>query len=447
MRHDKTTRVALLAVVAAALFSLAGARCAGEGKSEAPLSLSVRDSVRIAVQNHPLVEIAREEQHVARGRVTEARSPAYPNLSVSGTYTWLERVPSATFEGSSFSLGEQGQYLTSVHLSQRLFEGGRTAAGIQAAKYYQTLAEQKLLATAQAIAFSAEKAYYDVLLNEEFYAVSRDALELAEGHQSDVRKRFEQGVVSDYDLLRATIEVSNMRAKMIQARNALNLAKTTFLKALALPLTTEFVLTDKLGYEPAAAKMGESLAVALLQRPEVKQADLQVAMQKESIRATAADLYPNVSAVGTWEGGNASRFAFGGTGWDQGWYAGVMVSFPLFEGMRTKGRLVQERAKLRQFEFQKQDLLQTVELEVEQAILSLEDATEFVESQKENVRQAEEGLRLANVRYANDMATELDVLDARLALTQARNNYAQAVYNHMLARLSLKKAMGAIPLL
>jgi outer membrane protein TolC len=186
--------------------------------------------------------------------------------------------------------------------------------------------------------------------------------------------------------------------------------------------------------------------VALLQRPEVKQADLQVAMQKETIRATAAALYPSLSAVGTWEGGNASRFSFGGTGWEQGWYVGAMVSFPLFEGMRTKGRLVQERAKLRQFDFQKQDLLQTVELEVEQSILSLEDATEFVESQKENVRQAEEGLRLADVRYANDMATELDVLDARLALTQARNNYAQAVYNHMLARLALNKAMGVIPL-
>jgi len=122
----------------------------------------------------------------------------------------------------------------------------------------------------------------------------------------------------------------------------------------------------------------------------------------------------------------------------------VTVSFPVFEGMRTKGKLVQERAKLRQYVLEKRDLLQSVELEVKQAILSLEDATEFVESQKENVRQAQEGLRLATVRYENETATELDVLDARVALTQARNNYAQAVYSHMLARLSLEKAKGVI---
>lgn len=433
-------------VVVGMLFCGATAFCEGEEESQAPLSLSVQDSVRIAVQNHPVMEVARQEEHVARGKLTEARSAVYPNLSLSGSYTWLERVPSANFEGRTFTLGEQGNYLTSAQLSQTLFAGGRTLAGIRAAKYLRTLAEQELLATAQTIAFSAEKAYYDVLLNEEYYVVSRDALELTEGHQSDVRKRFEQGVVSDYDLLRATIEVSSMRAEMLRARNALNLAKNKFLKSLALPFHTEFVLTDTLQYEPTEAKMEESLAVALLQRPELKQADLQIAVQKESIHATAGALYPTLSAIGTWEGGNASRFSFGGTDWDQGWYVGAMLSFPLFEGMKTKGKLVQERAKLRQLDFRKQDLLQTVELEVKQSILSLDDAAEFVESQKENVRQAQEGLRLADVRYANDMATELDVLDARLALTQARNNHAQAVYSHMLARLALKKAMGVIPL-
>jgi outer membrane protein len=433
--------------VAVSVLAIAGGSPSeDQGESAPSLALSIEESVRIAVKNNPIVQIASEERNVARGKITEARSAGYPTLTASGTYTWLEKVPSANFEGRTFTLGEQGRYVTSVNVAQKLFESGRTAAGIRAAKYYRTLSEQKLLETSQTVAFSAEKAYYDVLLNEELYGVSQDALGLAVSHQSDVKKKHDQGAVSDYDLLRATIEVSNMRAQMIQARNALNLARTTFLKVLALPLTTEFVLTEKLQYEPAKASMEKSLSVAMIQRPDIKEADLQIAIQKESIRATAAGLYPSVSAVGTWEGGNATTFSFGGTGWDQGWYAGVAVSVPIFEGMQIRGKLVQERAKLRQFDFQKQDLLQTVELEVKQAILSLEDATEFVESQKENVRQAEEGLRLANVRYDNDIATELDVLDARLALTQARNNYAQAVYNQMLARLSLKKAMGVVPL-
>jgi outer membrane protein TolC len=417
-----------------------------ESRKGAPLSLSIQDSVKIAVRNNPVVQIAREEQSVARGKLTEARSATLPHLTASGTYTWLERVPSATFMERTFTLGEQGQYLTSLDLSQTFFSGGRISAGIRGAKFYRALAEEQLRGTQQTIAFSAEKAYYDVLLKTEFLSVSQDALQLAETHQSDVEKRHAQGLVSDYDLLRAKIEVSNTRAQMIQARNALHLTQTAFLKVLALPLTTEFVLSDKLVYEQGAAKMEESLAVALLQRSDLKQADIRIAMQKESIRATAGALYPTLAAVGTWEGGNASRFSFGGTGWSEGWYVGAMVSVPLFEGMETKGKLVQERARLRQNELQKQDSLQSAEMEVKQAILSLEDAAEFVESQKENVRQADEGLRLASVRYANDMATQLDVLDARLALTQARNNYAQAVYNHMLARLFLKKAMGVTPI-
>jgi outer membrane protein TolC len=231
---------------------------------------------------------------------------------------------------------------------------------------------------------------------------------------------------------------------MIQARNALRLAQTTFLKTLAVPLTTEFELTDSLAYEPAKAEVGESFAVALAQRPEIRQADLKIVVQRETIKSTVASLYPTVSVVGTWEGGNASRFSFGGTGWDEGWYAGVMVSVPIFEGRRTKGKLAQEKAKLRQYELEKRDLLLSIELEVKQSVLSLEDATEFVESQGENVKQAQEGLRLATVRYEEEMATQLDVLDARHALTVARKNYAQAVYSHRVAKLALRKAQGII---
>jgi len=438
-------RVVLSAGVGILLLSPPGV-AAGEVEPSQKLSLSIEESVRIAVRNNPLVQIAREEKKAARGKMTEARSAALPKLNFSATYTWLERLPSISFQDQTFTLGEQGQYLTAVNLVQTLFRAGRTAAGIRAAKFYRTLADEGLRGMEQTIAFSAEKAYYDVLLKREFHVVSEDALRLAESHLRDVEKRHAQGVVSDYDLLRAKIEVSNIRAQMIQARNALRLAQTALLKTLALPLTTEFELTDSLRYGPLEAGMEQSQAVAFVQRPEIKQAELKIAMQKESITATAADLYPTAALVGTWEGGNASRFSFGGTGWQEGWYAGVMVSVPIFEGLETRGRLAQERAKLRQYELEKQDLLQTVELEVKQAILSLEDATEFVESQKENVGQAEEGLRLATVRYENGVATELDVLDARLALTQARNNYAQAVYSHMAAKLSLKKAMGVIPL-
>lgn len=446
MRYDIVAKAAWGAIATLIVLISAHAATGGEGQEKPPLSLSIQESVRIALENNPLVQIAREEKKVARGQITQAASDALPKLTASGTYTWMGELPSATFEGRTFSLGEQGQYLTSLNLAQAVFRGGATVAGIRAAKLYRIISEELLREMEQTIAFSAEKAYYDVLLNSEFYAVSLDALHLAESHGSNVQKRHAQGVVSDYDLLRAKIEVSNINAEMIQARNAFHLAQTGFLKILALPLTTEFALADKLTYEPAEAEMVRSFTVALIQRPEIKRADLTIAMQKEQIKATTASLYPTVSLVGTWEGGNASRFSFGGTGWEQGWYAGVMLSFPIFEGMRTKGRLVQERAKLRQYALEKQNLLQSVEMEVKQAILSLEDATEFVESQGENVKQAEEGLRLASVRYANDMATQLDVLDARLALTQARNNYAQAVYNHMLAKLSLKKAMGVIPL-
>ena len=125
-----------------------------------------------------------------------------------------------------------------------------------------------------------------------------------------------------------------------------------------------------------------------------------------------------------------------------GWRVGIQSSWAIFDGRATEGRVIQARSQVRQVEIQLADQRVAVELEVRRAVSSLQEALELTESARKVVDQAEEALRLADARYNAGSATQLDVLQTRVALTQARTNQHEANYSYLIAESALRKAMG-----
>jgi len=120
------------------------------------------------------------------------------------------------------------------------------------------------------------------------------------------------------------------------------------------------------------------------------------------------------------------------------------VAWTLFDGFKTKGRVDQERARLRQQEVGLMDTEEQVLLEVQMALLSVEDAEKLVASQSANIEQASEGVRLAEVGERAGVTTAVEVLDARQALSISRSLYYRALHAHMVAKLALERATGAL---
>src|SRR5262249_46006933 len=120
-----------------------------------------------------------------------------------------------------------------------------------------------------------------------------------------------------------------------------------------------------------------------------------------------------------------------------GWFYGVSGSWNIFDGFQTFGRVQQARARLEQSKINYDDSGRQVELEGQSAIANLQQARQTVESQRKNVEQALEAVRLAQERFAAGAGTQLEVLDARVALTQARTTEYQARsdYNRDIAEL------------
>jgi outer membrane protein TolC len=266
----------------------------------------------------------------------------------------------------------------------------------------------------------------------------------AKAHLDDVNQKYTVGVASSYDALRAEVELSNFTAQFIQSRNAINISRANLLKIMGVSQDSKFVLGDELVYSPFSITMEQAVAAAYRNRPDLFGRELDIKQQKELLTIARSTYYPMVSAYykDYWTNPNSHNPMR--VEWDNGWNYGLMASLPLFDGFAREGGVISQKARVKQSQIDLVDTEETALFELTKATLSIEDAAEFVDSQKLNLSRAEEGLRLVEAGYRQGTNTQVEVVDAQTALTTAKANYYQAIYSHLVAKLDLSKAMGTL---
>jgi outer membrane protein TolC len=230
---------------------------------------------------------------------------------------------------------------------------------------------------------------------------------------------------------------------LIRARNQERNALETLRQALGLAAPGGQVeLTGELVYTPAAHDLAASLAAARERRPELRQLASLVEAREAGVRNARAGGRPEVAVVGgyEWRKNNFSERVADSL---DGWSLGVQSSWAIFDGRATAGRVQQARSQLAQVRLQAEELEFAIEVEVRRALSALQEAAELAEAAGLTVTQAEEAMRLADARYAAGSATQLDLLQVRVALTQARDNQLQANYLHNIASANLRRSIGA----
>lgn len=418
---------------------------AGEDDPSRPTirgELSLEAAQILAMGNSKQLLAMLQEKEVAAGRLTEAWSALYPTAALTGTYTRVDQVSSFSAGPQTITIGSLDNYSFALALRQPVFQGGAIRAGIRAAKISTLVADEGVRAIVQAVLFQARKAYYDVLLAVELVKVSESDLDLAKRHLEDVEKRLKAGTAKEYDVLRARVEISNIEAELIGRQNAERRGRAQLLRTLGVAQGSQVTLTGKLVHEAIQPELEAAVAKAFRQRPELLLAELGVRLQHQLVRVARAGWFPMLHVFFTETYAKPDPHSMTNIQWNDAWSAGASMAWTLFDGFKTSARVRQERARLRQHEIGLMDAEEQVLLEVQEALLSLEDAEKLVLSQSANIERAREGLRLAEVGYRAGAATEVEVLDARQALSKAQALYFQALYAHMMARLLLEKATG-----
>ncbi len=412
------------------------------------LTLTLEESIRLALAQNPYHLATEERLETARAQVREAASSFFPTLNAQGLHTLDEKLFVLTFPSlvpgqppQRISIDFTKDYQFALSLSLPIFTSGRLTSGFKQAKYNFLSTEQGLRQSKQTTVFNTKQAFYGYLLAKSFVKVAEETVGVAEKHYKNVKNLYEVGMASKFDLLRSEVEVANLKPQLIKARNSLKIAELGLKTLLGLDLSQPVEIQGELTYEPYEPDLEDCMTKALVNRPELNQLGYQRQMAGEMLKMSRASNLPTVALSGTYNFW-ADKFNFKNDNWQSYYTFNLVFTLPLFNGFATSARVAQSKAMIREIEMTQKGFQDMVRFEVRQALLKLQEAKESLLPQEKNVEQAQESLRIAELNYSEGIATTLDVSAAQAALTQAKTNYAQALYDYVLSRAQLEKAMG-----
>jgi len=250
-------------------------------------------------------------------------------------------------------------------------------------------------------------------------------------------------------VLRAKVSVANARPPLIQAQNSYRIAKNNLCNLLGYNLPREIWdniplnLTDTLDATPYQINLPDALQQALNKRPELVALRKTEELQKLNITGASSAYKPAVQVFAGYTWYNSQFTPPVELTHDiNGWNAGAQLSWDIFDGMLTHGKVVQAKALYEKSKTAVDEEARNIELEVRTTYSDFLEAQEVLESQKTVQAEAEESLREANARADAGTGTQLDVLDAENSLTQARSTQVQALHDYDAARARFERAIG-----
>lgn len=393
----------------------------------APQELTLGDSIAAAVRNNPALKMAGADRDKAAWSVDEAEASRWPSLSLGSTYS---RQPGMD--------GQIGDGVTnSVRLNWQLYSGGRVDGQVSQAEQSLQSAEAGVAKAEQQVRLDAAAAYFTVLQNNNLLAVNEQTVKNLREHMKTAQEKYAVGLVAKSDMLRAEVEVANAEQNLIKARNAYELSLAGLKNVIGLDQAAEVALTDTLTYEKYDKTLDESLAQARQTRPELAQAQAAVNMAGSGVKIAESGKLPTLS-FGVSKGWNETLLPQ-----DNGnWSMNLTASWNIFDAGVTGSRIKQAGAGLEKARQQASHTEDAVELEVRQFYLTMQEAEKRLSTTDVAVAKAEEDLAIARTKYDAGVGTNIDVIDAQLALTQAKTNYYQALYDFNVNKAKLTKAVG-----
>ncbi len=406
-----------------------------------PVVLTLQDAVRIASEKNYDIRKARSYQDWVKGKYVEERAAALPHLGIQGSGG---RGWDGSFQALFGDLYPAGQtlYTGEVTLSQALYTWGKIGAAIRGAKEGIASAEDQLNVYRQAAVRDTSAAFHDVLLAKEVRSIAAQNLAQRERHLLEARNRYALGTVTDYDVLAAEVGVANARPDVLRAENAIRTAGERLRFVLAEPYLKGDV-SGSLEVDPADPPDFESVVrEALERRPDLSDLRHRVNVYSELLTIAKAGDKPRLDLNGTagWKELSAGPLAADG----KTWTLGVSLSFPFFDGLATKGRVLEAKSDRDRAVIEEAKVRDEVALEVRTTLDQVRVAAAIIRALTGTVEQARRLLAMAEKGFEYGVKTRIDVDDANLNLRQAEGSLANARRDYLVARVNLEWVKGSL---
>lgn len=412
---------------------------------DVPEQLDLKTALSFALENNYSIRQAKERIREQEGLIIEIKAQALPTASVDSRATRTDWELYDDRGGTSAASNED--WSIALNVRQLLYAGGGVKSALDAQQLVREAALLDLQAAINDALLAVRTRFYNVLLARDQIRVQEQNVGLLREQLQTAKNRFEAGSVSNFDVLRAEVELANAQPPLIRARNNFRISVEELRQVIGydnseaenLRKVPEFI--GSLDFTPTTFELQQALDAARTSRPELKQLEKIADARVAGVRNAKSNYYPDLALVGGYEFRKDARSPRFRDSLD-GWTVGLQSSWAVFDGRATAGRVRQARSQLEQAKLSVAEQRLAIEVEVRRALSSLQEAMELADAAQKVVEQAEEALRLANARYSAGTATQLDVLSAQVALTQARDNQLQANYSYNVAVATMRTAIG-----
>ncbi len=426
----------------------------GQASSDSTVYLNLDKALEIALDSSPVVKVADKEITKQEYSKKGVLANLFPTLDFSANYNRTIKKQVMYMGGSMPGMEGGADTGFEVGRSNTWSAGFAASMPIVSATLWQQLsvssdavelAVEQSRSSKLSMVSQVKQAYYGVLLANDSYTVFKETYDNAMENYVDIKRKYDQGLASEYDLIRADVSVKNAEPNMYDAQNSIVLAKWR-LKALMgvdldMLIECEGNLMDYVDSLYADYMSVDTTMIA--GNSSLRQLDIQHSQLVKSKKIAQAAYYPslNLSFSHQWMA-MSDNFKFGDYRWNPYTTLGVSLNIPIFSGGSRYSNVKQSKIQLEQLELNRIDTERNLMVAVRQYVDQMKTSIKQYQASSDGVSQAKKGYDIAVKRYDTGAGTLLEINDSQLALTVSQNNRNQAIYSFLVAKASLDETLG-----
>ncbi|MEY3385974.1 MAG: hypothetical protein RIR53_785 [Bacteroidota bacterium] len=412
-------------------------------------TLTLDESIEMAIRQNKTIAVARLGVKRAESQVREAFGTALPSLNVSAGFNHNLQLPvfffpnPTTGEVTPLRFGLTNGYNVTTQIQQIIFSSAAFTA-ISASKLYSDAAEAQLDAAVAEVVTETKKRYYQAVAATGYASVAEASLTNILEVQRNITAFFAEGLVAEFDKIRADVAVANARPMVLQAKSGKYAALAALQTYIGMSLADSIAVSE--GGFPALTEspdVDRSITMAINENLDLRALRHQIDVGSRMVDLSRSDFYPTLAAFGQWQNQGQSESL---TGWQSAssTVVGLSFSMNLFNGLRTNERV--EQAKIDVFSAKERlnQVTDLINLQVRTLINQLESAKQRSEAQRSTVDQAQRGYEIARIRYREGTGSLLEINDAETSLAQAKLNSITALVDYHVTRADFDRATGQI---
>ena len=397
-----------------------------------------------ALDDNPDILVANKRLEEAAGAIVVARAGYLPSLTSYANFEWLE-ANYATLNGSVSNRSDI--WNVNVRLTENLYAGGAVRAGMDIARLQKNSRTLDYEGAVDQVIQDVRIAFYDILRNQSDVAVHEQAVSFLTEQVKNEQARLEVGTGQKLNVLRAEVNRALEQSALVDARNRLRNSYLRLSELLSIPYPINdgqapFDIDGTLTYEKTTLELDDCLSRALTQRPELTARENDINVQKKQLIVDRSSVLPHVDLFAGYDVVSTPDRLQSADHYD-GYIGGVAVSWNLFDGFATKGRMNATRARADAAEISYDAIHRSIEADVLRAYRDLQRSDENIQTQTANVQLATDSQKLATANFGLGLTSQLELLQSRLDLTRAQVAELSARFEYNAALARLERAMGS----